>query len=331
MKMNTKLVLVLTFMLVVSSCNDSDIIVENANSGISIDKSTQLNLTPDEKLHKEQSSLENMLMDQIIYRDSAYILNMSKEEAIDLTIPDSLYVHYLKIVDDLNTLKSTKLMLITILCLILSSLSGCKKDIVESLLKNNSYVECIINGKCARGEGLRTMFEAPTSFHMNYSYYDDGSFTFNIAKGINDKEGGNYRIYISVTQKGLPQLGEKYYFKEHIDNNGPFDFEDECYIASIEVTPYLYQCSDTTLIPKSIRKKKIILKTDIVNKGYIEFTNINVDKGEIFGLFNFETEVTSKRVPQASYKASVTEGKFEGYNIERNRTFYTSGLFDYIL
>ena len=57
----------------------------------------------------------------------------------------------------------------------------------------------------------------------------------------------------------------------------------------------------------------------------------NVDKGEIFGLFNFETEVTSKRVPQASYKASVTEGKFEGYNIERNRTFYTSGLFDYIL
>ena len=117
----------------------------------------------------------------------------------------------------------------------------------------------------------------------------------------------------------------------NIDNNGPFDFEDECYIASIEVTPYLYQCSDTTLIPKSIRKKKIILKTDIVNKGYIEFTNINVDKGEIFGLFNFETEVTSKRVPQASYKASVTEGKFEGYNIERNRTFYTSGLFDYIL
>ena len=97
--------LVLTFMLVVSSCNDSDIIVENANSGISIDKSTQLNLTPDEKLHKEQSSLENMLMDQIIYRDSAYILNMSKEEAIDLTIPDSLYVHYLKIVDDLNTLQ----------------------------------------------------------------------------------------------------------------------------------------------------------------------------------------------------------------------------------
>ena len=74
MKMNTKLVLVLTFMLVVSSCNDSDIIVENANSGISIDKSTQLNLTPDEKLHKEQSSLENMLMDQIIFYFYLFLL-----------------------------------------------------------------------------------------------------------------------------------------------------------------------------------------------------------------------------------------------------------------
>ena len=63
----------------------------------------------------------------------------------------------------------------------------------------------------------------------------------------------------------------------------------------------------------------------------VDDVSFQIHKGEIFGLFNFETEVTSKRVPQASYKASVTEGKFEGYNIERNRTFYTSGLFDYIL
>lgn len=228
-------------------------------------------------------------------------------------------------------MKTIQLMYITILYLILFSLSSCKKDIGESLFENKSYVECNINGKYARGEGLRKMFEAPTSFHMNYSYYDDGSFTFNIAKGINDKEGGNYRIYISVTQDKLPQLNEKYYFKEKIDNNGPFDFEDKCYIASIEVIPYLYQCSDTTLIPESIRKKKIILKTDVVKEGHIEFTKIDIDKGEISGVFRFEAEVTSKRIPQASYKASITEGKFEGFNIERNRTFYTSGLFDYIL
>lgn len=166
-------------------------------------------------------------------------------------------------------MNSTQLMQITILCLVLSSLSGCKKDIVELILKNNSYVECTINGKYARGEGLRKMFDAPTSFHMNYSYYDDGSFTFNIDKGINDKEGGNYRIHISVTQNTLPQLGVKYYFKKQIDNNDPFDFEDKSYIASIEVIPYLYQCSDTTLIPKNIRKRKIILRTNIVKEGYI--------------------------------------------------------------
>lgn len=215
--------------------------------------------------------------------------------------------------------------------LVLCSFAGCKKDVVDSLFKNNSYIECNINGKYARGEGLRKMFEAPTSFHMNYSYYDDGSFTFNIDKGVDDKEGGNYRIYISVTQKTLPELGERYYFKDQIDNNGPFEFEEQCYIASIEVIPYLYQCSDTTLIPESIRKKKIILKTNIVKDGYIEFTKIDIDKGEISGLFKFEAEVISKRVPQASYKASITEGKFDGYGIERNRTFYMPGLFDYIL
>lgn len=72
--------------------------------------------------------------------------------------------------------------------LIVCSFTGCKKDVVDSLFKNNSYIECNINGKNARGEGLRKMFEAPTNFHMNYSYYDDGSFTFNIDKGVNDKE-----------------------------------------------------------------------------------------------------------------------------------------------
>ena len=73
------------------------------------------------------------------------------------------------------------------------------------------------------------------------------------------------------------------------------------------------------------------MKKVVGNVKAVDDVSFQIHKGEIFGLFNFETEVTSKRVPQASYKASVTEGKFEGYNIERNRTFYTSGLFDYIL
>ena len=56
--------------------------------------------------------------------------------------------------------------------------------------------------------------------------------------------------------KNITGTGERYYFKKQIDNSGPFEFEDKCYIASIEVIPYLYQCSDTTLIPENIRKKE---------------------------------------------------------------------------
>lgn len=31
--------------------------------------------------------------------------------------------------------------------LIVCSFTGCKKDVVDSLFKNNSYIECNINGK----------------------------------------------------------------------------------------------------------------------------------------------------------------------------------------
>lgn len=225
---------------------------------------------------------------------------------------------------------STRLIHILIAYLVLFSFISCKKEKLESLFKNKSFIECNINGKFVRGEGLRKAFDAPSNFHMNYSYDEDETFTFNINKSVQDKEGWDYRVYLSVTQKALPQLGERYYFKKQIDNNGPFIFEDKCYIASIEVTPFLYQCADTSLLPREIRKKRIVLKTNIVKSGYIEFTKIDIDKGEIFGLFSFEAKGTSLQVPEASYNAVVTEGKFEGYHIERDRTFYTPGLFDII-
>ena len=41
--------------------------------------------------------------------------------------------------------------------LIVCSFTGCKKDVVDSLFKNNSYIECNINGKNVRGEGLRNV------------------------------------------------------------------------------------------------------------------------------------------------------------------------------
>lgn len=103
MRINTKLMLVYIFLLKAISCHDSDVIENQSNvSEITPDASSQVNPTSDEDTYRAQSDFENMLVDQIIYRDSVYILNMSKEEAIDLTIPDSLYVHYIKLVENLN-------------------------------------------------------------------------------------------------------------------------------------------------------------------------------------------------------------------------------------
>ncbi len=105
MKMKKKLLLFSTFLTILMSCSDVEIVVEqaNVNDGITYVNDEHVIDTPDDKLHKAQSDFNNMLMDQIIYIDSKYVLNMSKEEALDLTIPDSLYVLYLNIVDDLNT------------------------------------------------------------------------------------------------------------------------------------------------------------------------------------------------------------------------------------
>lgn len=104
MKKNTKLSLIAVFLLVtVFSCKDDEAIVEQPKaSDVSTRSINNTDFTSDEYKHKSQSNVENMLMDQIIYRDSMYVLNMSKEEAKDLTIPDSLYNVYSKIVEDLN-------------------------------------------------------------------------------------------------------------------------------------------------------------------------------------------------------------------------------------
>lgn len=154
-------------------------------------------------------------------------------------------------------MKNMRLLNNLIFYLVLFSFSSCKKDVVELLFKNNSFIECKINGTYARGEGLRKMFEDPSSFHMNYSYEKDGSFTFNIAKNMKGQDSKNYRIYISVTQNSLPELGERYYFKKQIDNNGPFYFEDKSYIASIEVIPYFINVQIPLLYLKTSEKGRL--------------------------------------------------------------------------
>lgn len=208
-----------------------------------------------------------------------------------------------------------------------TTFSKCEKDGFDELFKNKSFVECYINGEFVRGEGLRIAFEVPATYHMNYSYSPkDDIFTFNISKYIKAEDGTRFDLELSFAQKTLPIIGEKYYFRKEVDNNKVYGFEDKFYVATIGIRPYLYQCADTSLIPKEIRKKAITLRTNITTSGYVEFTKIDINKNEISGLFEFEALGASTLVPEATYKALVTQGKFEGRSIERERTYYGEGL-----
>lgn len=104
MKKNTVFMLTTILLAAITSCRDSEIISEqrNGNDATTRTVSDEMNISSDEAIYKAQSNFENMLMDQIIYRDSVYILNMSRDEARELTIPDSLYVVYTNLVEKLN-------------------------------------------------------------------------------------------------------------------------------------------------------------------------------------------------------------------------------------
>ena len=106
MKTKTKLKLFPAFfLLILFSCKDVEIIEEQPKVTPTVSTTRAVDTTSDEYKHQNQSNVENMLMDQIIYQDSVYILNLSAEEAADLNIPDSLYNVYTQLVNELNTLQ----------------------------------------------------------------------------------------------------------------------------------------------------------------------------------------------------------------------------------
>lgn len=96
-------VFMFTTILLATSCKDSEIISDQAGANDTTRAiSSEVNISSDEAIYKAQSDFENMLMDQVVYRDSVYILNMNRDEARDLTIPDSLYNVYTNLVEKLN-------------------------------------------------------------------------------------------------------------------------------------------------------------------------------------------------------------------------------------
>ena len=106
MKIETKLKLFPSFLLLMLfSCKDVDIVEEQPVAEIPTTTIRNVNTISDESKHQAQSDFGNMLMDQVIYRDSMYILNLNAEEAADLNIPDSLYNVYVELVENLNESK----------------------------------------------------------------------------------------------------------------------------------------------------------------------------------------------------------------------------------
>ena len=222
----------------------------------------------------------------------------------------------------------SKYFVIILIVFLTTTFSQCDKDSFGERFKNKSFVECYINGELVRGEGLRKAFEVPATFHMNYEYTSrDDIFTFNISKYLKAKDGTRFELELSFAQKTLPIIGEKYYFRKEVDNTKIYDFEDKFYVVSIGVRPFLYQCADTSLIPKEIRKSVITMRTNLTSSGYIKFTEIDINKKNISGQFEFEASAASILVPEATYKVSVANGKFEGRSIERERTYYGKDFF----
>lgn len=109
MRKKRKLAFMLALLFVlISSCKEDLIIEDSVKQTLKTTKSSnisQMDIFSDEYKHRVQSDVEGMLLDQIVYRDSVYVLNMTKEEADDLKIPDSLYVQYISIVNNLNVQK----------------------------------------------------------------------------------------------------------------------------------------------------------------------------------------------------------------------------------
>lgn len=88
----------------VNSCKDETIVDEGLNSSEGMTRSSMgsIDILSDEYRNMIQSDVENMLVDQIFYKDSTYILNLTRDEAAELNISDSIYSVYEELIQELN-------------------------------------------------------------------------------------------------------------------------------------------------------------------------------------------------------------------------------------
>lgn len=93
--------------LLIVSCTDNDILKSNSldTESVKIDSTKMVGKLPKDSLsikHMMQSNSELIISDRIIYKNSNYILDLSPEEATQLSISDEVYQKYIKIVSEMN-------------------------------------------------------------------------------------------------------------------------------------------------------------------------------------------------------------------------------------
>lgn len=101
-----KIIQTLTFILLVASCADNDILPDKSfTSNGAVDSTKTVGELPNDSLaikYMMQSNSELMISDRIIYKNSAYVLDLSLEEAKQLSISDEMYQKYVEIVYHMN-------------------------------------------------------------------------------------------------------------------------------------------------------------------------------------------------------------------------------------
>ena len=91
---------------IISSCAKDEVSV-NPDTNKQDSLSTARGVLPTDSLnikHGMQSMSDLILADRIVYKDSKYVLDLSKEEASDLSIPEIKYQEYVDRVEEMNYL-----------------------------------------------------------------------------------------------------------------------------------------------------------------------------------------------------------------------------------
>ena len=231
-----------------------------------------------------------------------------------------------------------KILFIIMAVMITLGLSSCKKDFMERLLDDGTFVECNVNGVFAKEKGQRNSILEDPELYMSYFYNNRDTFTFRVSRRVLGENNQAYDIALAVAKTFLPVVGKQYDLQGIVDNERlPHVFHDSGYqdgfsFASVGIEPYIYEYADTALLPVDVRKRRIMLRTNVVLKGSITFTKLDIENGDINGVFEYEAQGTSTRVPAISYEMSITNGQFECHGMTRSKypAYYSFGLCDII-